>query len=224
VLLSSPGNPTGAVHSEAQLRDIAAWAAQHGIWVVSDDIYRRFDYTGTYRSILRVAPHLNDQAVVVGGVSKEHAMTGWRVGWLAGPEKIIAAARKHVSRTITHVPLITQRAALAALHDVDTPSSAAHDYRCRRDFLVEALNGIDGVDCPSPDGGLFVFPSVAGLLDGNRWHTSTELAGWLLDTAHVAVVPGEAFNAPGRLRLCFAVDDHTLHTAVKRLKVALETR
>lgn len=224
VLLSSPGNPTGAVHTEAQLRDIASWASHHGIWVVSDDIYRTFDYTGTYRSILRVAPYLGEHTVVVGGVSKEHAMTGWRVGWLAGPQEIIASARKHVSQTITHVPLITQRAALAALHDVDTPAAAAHDYRRRRDFLVDALNDVDGIDCPLPDGGLFAFPDVAGLLSENGWRTSAELAGWLLDTAHVAVVPGEAFNAPGRLRLCFAVDDHALHTAVKRLKVALESR
>jgi aspartate aminotransferase len=224
VLLSSPGNPTGAVHSDVQLRDIAAWAVEHDVWVISDDIYRKFDFTGTYRSILRLAPALSDWAVVVGGVSKEHAMTGWRVGWLLAPEEIIASARKHVSRTITHVPLINQRAALAALHDVDTPAAAAHNYRRRRDFLVETLNTIDGIDCPLPDGGLFAFPSVAGLLSEDGWRTSSELAGWLLDTAHVAVVPGEAFNAPGRLRLCFAVDDHTLHTAVTRLKAALEAR
>lgn len=221
VFLSSPGNPTGAVHPESRLRQIADWAQRHGIWVISDDIYRAFDYTGTYRSILRVAPELRARTVVVGGVSKEHAMTGWRVGWLAAPPEIVAAARLHVSRTITHVPTVNQQAALAALNDAATPVEAARDYRRRRDLLVDALNGIDGIDCPLPDGGMFVFPDITGLLRERGWASSAELSAWLLDTAHLAVVPGEAFNAPGRIRMCFAVDDHTLITAVDRLWAAL---
>ncbi|QLH20682.1 aminotransferase class I/II-fold pyridoxal phosphate-dependent enzyme [Streptomyces sp. Rer75] len=150
VLLSSPGNPTGVAYPEARLREIADWAEQHGMWVISDDIYRAFDYTGTYRSILRVAPQLRGRTVVVGGVPKEHAMTGWRVGWLAAPPEIIASARLHVSRAITHVPTVNQRAALAALGDTGTPIEAAGNYRRRRPLLVEALNGIDGIDCPLP--------------------------------------------------------------------------
>ncbi|MGW0865107.1 aminotransferase class I/II-fold pyridoxal phosphate-dependent enzyme [Streptomyces sp. NPDC002611] len=221
VILSSPGNPTGAVHPEPRLRQIADWAQRHGVWVISDDIYRAFDHTGTYRPILRVAPSLRGRTVVVGGVSKEHAMTGWRVGWLAAPPEIIAAARLHVSRTITHVPTVNQRAALAALEDHGTPAEAAHDYRRRRTMLVEALNRIDGIDCPLPDGGMFAFPDVSGLLNDRGWSSGAELAAWLLDTAHVAVVPGEAFDAPGRIRLCFAVDDDTLITAIDRLKAAL---
>lgn len=223
VIVSSPGNPTGAVHPEYRLRQIADWAEQYGIWVISDDIYRAFDYTGTYRSILRVAPELRTRAVAVGGVSKEHAMTGWRVGWLAAPPEIVAAARLHVSRTITHVPTVNQRAALAALNDHGTPAEAARDYRRRRDLLVEALNGIDGIDCPLPDGGMFAFPDVTNLLRDRGWASSADLATWLLDTAHLAVVPGEAFNAPGRIRVCFAVDDHTLITAIGRLRTALGT-
>jgi aspartate aminotransferase len=218
VMLSSPGNPTGAVYDETRLRQIADWAVEHGIWVISDDIYRAFDYTGTYTQILRVAPRLRGQTVIVGGVSKEHAMTGWRVGWLAAPKKIIASARLHVSRTITHVPAITQRAALTALDDIKTPAEAARDYRRRRDMLVDALNQIDGIDCPTPDGGMFAFPNVEGFLRARGWTSSADLAQWLLDTAHVAVVPGEAFNAPGHIRVCFAVDDHTLSTAIDRLK------
>lgn len=221
VILSSPGNPAGAVYDRAALHRIAGWAAAHGIWVVSDDIYRAFDYTGTYSSILQVAPGLRDRTVLVGGVSKEHAMTGWRVGWLAAPAEIIDSARLHVSRTITHVPVITQRAALAALDDDATPAGAAHDYRRRRDLLVAALNRIDGIGCPVPDGGMFAFPDVRGLLRDRGWTTSAELAQWLLDTAHVAVVPGEAFDAPGRLRVCFAVDDDTLATAIDRLQNVL---
>jgi aspartate aminotransferase len=221
VILSSPGNPTGAVYAGPLLREIAGWARRHGVWVVSDDIYRAFDYTGTYRSILQVAPRLRDLTVIVGGVSKEHAMTGWRVGWLAAPPQVIAAARRHVSRTITHVPTITQRAGLAALDDDRTPATAARDYRRRRTLLVEALNRIDGIDCPLPDGGMFAFPDVGGLLRGRGWAGSADLAAWLLDTAHVAVVPGEAFGAPDRVRVCFAVDDDTLATAIDRLTNAL---
>ncbi|MDX2554226.1 aminotransferase class I/II-fold pyridoxal phosphate-dependent enzyme [Streptomyces stelliscabiei] len=220
LILSSPGNPTGAVHPEARLREIADWAQQHGIWVISDDIYRAFDYTGTYQSILRVAPRLRGRTVVVGGVSKEHAMTGWRVGWLAAPPEVIASARRHVSRTITHVPTINQRAALAALGDTGTPVEATRDYRRRRALLVEALNGIDGIDCPLPDGGMFAFPDVSGLLRDRGWTSSADLAAWLLDAVHLAVVPGEAFNAPGRIRVCFALDDDTLITAIERLRTA----
>ncbi|MFF7476856.1 aminotransferase class I/II-fold pyridoxal phosphate-dependent enzyme [Streptomyces sp. NPDC008092] len=221
LILSSPGNPTGAVHSESRLRQIADWADQHGIWVISDDIYRAFDYTGTYRSILRVAPQLRDRTVVVGGVSKEHAMTGWRVGWLAASPEVVASARLHVSRTITHVPTVNQRAAHAALGDTGTPAEAARDYQRRRALLVDALNGIDGIDCPLPDGGMFAFPDVSRLLRDRGWADSADLAAWLLDTVHLAVVPGEAFNAPGRIRVCFAVDDDTLITAVERLHTAL---
>lgn len=201
MILSSPGNPTCAVYPESRLRQIADWAQRHGIWVVSDDIYRAFDYTGTYRSILRAAPQLRGRTVVVGGVSKEHAMTGWRIGWLAAPPEITASARLHVSRTITHVPTVSQRAALAALSDTGTPVEAARDYRRRRALLVDALNGIGGIDCPLPDGGMFAFPDVSGLLRDRGWSSSADLAAWLLDTAHLAVVPGEAFNAPGRMRV-----------------------
>lgn len=221
VMLSSPGNPTGAVYDEARLRQIATWAARHNIWVISDDIYRAFDYTGTYQPILQIAPQLRGHTVIVGGVSKEHAMTGWRIGWLAAPQEIIAAARLHVSRTITHVPTVTQKAALAALGDDDTPRDAARDYQRRRTLLVNALNQIEGIDCPLPDGGMFAFPNVEGLLRDRGFTSSAVLAAWLLDTAHVAVVPGEAFNAPGRIRVCFAVDDHTLTTAIDRLNHAL---
>lgn len=217
LILSSPGNPTGAVYDEYRLRQIVDWAERHDIWIVSDDIYRAFDYTGSYQPIPRVAPHLRQRIVIVGGVSKEHAMTGWRIGWLAAPPDIIAAARLHISRTITHVPTVTQRAAHAALLDPHTPAEAARDYRRRRDQLVDALNRIDGIDCPLPDGGMFAFPDVEGLLRTRGWNDSAELAAWLLDSAHVAVVPGEAFDAPGRIRVCFAVDDDTLATAIDRL-------
>lgn len=223
VIISSPGNPTGAVYAAHHLARIAAWADRHDIWIITDDIYRAFDYTGGYRPLPRIAPHHRDRTIVVNGVSKEHAMTGWRVGWLAAPPDIIAAARRHVSVTVTHVPTLTQRAALAALRDPHAPTAAASDYRRRRNTLVDGLNRIDGIDSPLPDGGMFVFPSVAGLLRRGGWATATDLADWLLDTAHVAVVPGGAFGAPDRLRLCFAVDDSTISVALERIRAALES-
>ncbi|MGW4567735.1 aminotransferase class I/II-fold pyridoxal phosphate-dependent enzyme [Streptomyces sp. NPDC004561] len=175
----------------------------------------------TYRSVLAVATQLRGRTVVVGGVSKEHAMTGWCVGWLAAPPEIIASARLHVSRTITHVPTVNQRAPFVALGDSTTPVEAARDYRRRRALPAEALNGIDGIECPLPDGGMFAFPDVSGLLRDRGWNSSADLAAWLLDTAHLAVVPGEAFNAPGRIRVCFAVDDETLITAIERPRTVL---
>jgi aspartate aminotransferase len=223
VIVASPGNPTGAVHSGHHLEAIAAWADRHDVWLITDDVYRAFDYTGTYRPLLRVAPHRRDRTIVVDGVSKEHAMTGWRVGWLAAPPHIVAAARRHVSRTVTHVPTFTQRAAAAALRDLDSPGVAAARYRRRRDLLVAALNDVDGVDCPLPDGGMFAFPSVAGLLRRQGWATAVDVADWLLDNAHVAVVPGDAFGAPDRLRLCFAVDDHDLTAATGRIQTAFSS-
>lgn len=223
LIISSPGNPAGAVHDQALLQSIAEWAAFHDIWVISDDIYAAFDYTGRHRSILAVAPEHRERVVVVGSVSKEHAMTGWRIGWLAAPEPVISAARRHVAQTITHVPTVPQRAAIAALGDSGTPRRAAVAYRARRDRLAAALNTVDGIDAPAPDGGMFVFVDARDYMATHGFATSAELANRLLEIAHVAVVPGEAFDAPGHLRLCFAVDDDTLDTAITRLMTALSS-
>jgi aspartate aminotransferase len=163
-------------------------------------------------------PELRDRCLVVSSVSKAYAMTGWRIGWLAGPPAVVAAARKHVARTITHVPNVTQAAALDALTGDQQPVQEAFARYCRnRDRLATALNRIPGMRCPPPAGGMFVFPDVTGLLEQGPWATTVELAGWLLEDAGVAVVPGEAFDAPGHLRLCFAVSPDTLGTATGRL-------
>jgi aspartate aminotransferase len=219
VVLASPANPSGAVYTAQQLTDIAEWALAHDVWVVSDDVYDQFVYDGeSAPHLLTLVPDLRDRCLVVSGVSKAYAMTGWRIGWLAGPPAVVAAARTHVARTITHVPTVTQAAALAALTGDQQPVHEAFArYRRNRDVLAAALDGIPGVRCPAPAGGMFVFPDVAALLERGPWATTVELATWLLEDAGVAVVPGEAFDAPGHLRLCFAVSSATLDTATVRL-------
>ncbi|GAA1061457.1 pyridoxal phosphate-dependent aminotransferase [Agromyces bracchium] len=220
VILASPANPTGTVLPQQAIGDLAAIASRANLWVISDDVYSALAYSGGYAHVLDAVPQLRDRTIMVDSVSKEHAMTGWRIGWLAGPAAVVDSAREHLAATITHVPLAMQRAATAALHDHDGPSEARQLYRSRRDRLVAALDRLPGIDCPVPDGGMFAFPSVAGLLAANGWSGSTALLEHLID-AGVAVVPGEAFAAPDRLRICFAVDDATLDTAIERLTASL---
>jgi aspartate/methionine/tyrosine aminotransferase len=224
VVLASPANPSGAVYTTQQLTDIAEWALAHeAVSVISDDVYDQFVYdvgpdAEAAPHLLTLVPELRDRCLVVSGVSKAYAMTGWRIGWLAGPPAVVTAARTHVARTITHVPTVTQAAALAALTGDQQPVHEAFArYRRNRDVLANALDGIPGVSCPAPAGGMFVFPDVTGLLERGPWATTVELATWLLEDAGVAVVPGEAFDAPGHLRLCFAVSPATLDTATARL-------
>ncbi|MFI0423501.1 aminotransferase class I/II-fold pyridoxal phosphate-dependent enzyme [Spongiactinospora sp. 9N601] len=224
LILAGPGNPTGAVYPRAALAEIADWALRHDLWCITDDIYQEFVYDAPHTALLAAAPHARQRCIMINGVSKAHAMTGWRVGWLAGPASVLARASRAVSRTITHVPLITQAAAEEALSGGRASVRAAHDrYRANRDILHEALNSLPGVDCPLPAGGFYVFPSVAGLLarHSGRWSSASDLAAWLLETAHVAVVPGEVFGAPDRLRIGFAVSGTAMAEAIDRLRRAL---
>lgn len=218
VVLASPANPSGAVYSAEQLVDIAQWALAHGAWVISDDVYEQIVYDGPAPDVLTCAPELRSRVIITSGASKAYAMTGWRIGWLTGPPQVVAEARRHVSRTITHVPNVTQAAALAALTGDQTPvQKALAQYRRNRDLLAIALDAIPGVDCPAPAGGMFVFPDVTGLIQRGPWNSTVELAEWLLDHAGVAVVPGEAFHAPGHLRLCFAISPDAADSATERL-------
>ncbi|WP_280885270.1 aminotransferase class I/II-fold pyridoxal phosphate-dependent enzyme [Streptomyces sp. LBL] len=226
VILASPGNPVGAVYPRELLADIADWALRHDVWIIADDIYDQFVYDGPHTTLLAAAPRARDRCIVVNGVSKAHAMTGWRIGWLAGPASVVAHAFRNVSQTITHVPLITQAAAIEALAGDQRPLHEARTrYRANRDLLTDALNTLPGIDCPRPSGGLYVFPSVAALLARHpeRWTSAADVAAWLLDTAHVAAVPGEVFHAPNHLRLCFAVSDTAVREAIQRLCRAFET-
>lgn len=224
VVLASPANPTGGVYSAGEWAQIAGWARARDVWVISDDVYAELVYDGMHTPLLSAAPGMRERCVLVNSVSKAYAMTGWRVGWLAGPAEIVARATTMLSRTITHVPQLMQAAALEALRGDQTALDELRlAYRARRDRVHSALAAIGGVDCPLPNGGMFVFPAVSKLLRDSRagLTSSAELAAWLLDEVHVAVVPGEAFQAPGHVRINFTVDDDSLAEATDRLRSAL---
>jgi aspartate aminotransferase len=224
LLFCSPSNPTGAVYPREDVEAIGRWALEHGIWVVTDEIYEHLTYDGAEApSMPVVVPELADRCVVLNGVAKTYAMTGWRVGWLIGPQDVVKAATNLQSHATSNVANVSQRAALAAvagdLAAVDE-MKVAFDRRRRR--IVAMLNEIDGVVCPEPQGAFYVYPSVKALLGkeygGVTPSTSTELAEVILDQAEVAVVPGEAFGSPGYLRLSYALGDDDLVEGITRLQ------
>jgi aspartate aminotransferase len=221
VIVANPANPTGAVHGPERLADIAAWCLHHDIWLICDEIYDAFVYDGVAVPALAAAPQAASRVIVVNGVSKVHAMTGWRVGWLFGPRDVVTCAREQVGRTITHVPQLTQMAALAALGDDATPARAVNNYRRNRDSLQHHLNRIPGIVCPPPKGGMFAFPNVADLLNRGPWNDANDLADWLLTETHVAVVAGPAFGSEHHLRLNFTINPDRLDQAAHRLVSAL---
>ena len=224
LLFVSPSNPTGAVYSEEQTRAIGEWALEHGIWVISDEIYQNLVYDGVRAvSIVEAVPALADQTILVNGVAKTYAMTGWRLGWMVGPLDAMKAAGNLQSHLSSNVSNISQRAAIEALGG---PQDAVEDMRQafdrRRKLIVAELNKIEGLVCPTPEGAFYVYPDVTGLL-GHEWGgvtptTSLELADLILDQAEVAVVPGEAFGPSGYIRLSYALGDEALLEGVKRLQ------
>jgi aspartate aminotransferase len=231
LLFCSPSNPTGAVYPPEQVAAIGRWAVETGIWVVTDEIYEHLTYAGArYVSMPVVAPELADRCVVVNGVAKTYAMTGWRVGWMLGPADVVKAAANLQSHLTSNVANVSQRAALAA---VSGDLTAVHEMRTafdrRRGTIVRMLREVPGLECPEPLGAFYVYPSVRGLLGrelrGRTPATSAELAELILDEAEVAVVPGEAFGTPGYLRLSYALGDDDLVEGITRLqKLAAESR
>ncbi|MCX4686109.1 pyridoxal phosphate-dependent aminotransferase [Kitasatospora purpeofusca] len=227
VLFVSPSNPTGAVYTRAEAEAIGRWALEHGLWVLTDEIYEHLVYgDAEFVSLPALLPELADKTVVVNGVAKTYAMTGWRVGWVIGPKDVIKAATNLQSHATSNVSNVAQRAALAA---VAGDLSAVHEMRTafdrRRRTIVRMLNEIDGVLCPEPEGAFYVYPSVKALLGkeirGQRPQTSAELASLILDEVEVAVVPGEAFGTPGYLRLSYALGDADLAEGVGRIQKLL---
>jgi aspartate aminotransferase len=223
LLFVSPSNPTGAVYPREEIEAIGRWAADRGLWVLTDEIYEHLVYGGAeHHSMPVLVPELADRCLVVNGVAKTYAMTGWRVGWLIGPLDAITAATNIQSHETSNVSNVSQRAALAAvsggLEDV-VPMRAAFDRR--RLTIHRMLNEIDGVVCVEPQGAFYAFPSVKGLLGktirGKRPTTSAELAELCIVEAKVAVVPGEAFGAPGYFRMSYALGDDDLVEGVTRL-------
>ena len=223
----SPNNPTGAVYPREQVRAIGEWADQHGLWVLTDEIYEHLVYGDTEFSSLPVeVPQIADRTLVVNGVAKTYAMTGWRVGWIIGPEDVIKAASNLQSHATSNVANVSQAAAIAAVGgDLAAVEKMRESFDRRRRTIVRMLNEIDGVVCPEPQGAFYAYPSVKGVLGktvrGRTPQTSTELAELILEEAEVAVVPGEAFGTPGYLRLSYALSDEDLTEGVSRLQKLL---
>ena len=223
----SPSNPTGAVYTPDEVRAIGQWAAEKGIWVVTDEIYEHLTYgDSTFSSMPVVAPELAERCVVVNGVAKTYAMTGWRVGWMIGPTDVVKAATNLQSHATSNVANVSQKAALAALTgDLSAVEMMREAFDRRRRTIVEMLNAIAGIACPEPEGAFYVYPSVKGVLGrairGRVPMTSAELAEIILDEAEVAVVPGEAFGTDGYLRLSYALGDDDLAEGVGRIGALL---
>ena len=223
LLFVSPSNPTGAVYSPEETAAIGHWALEHGIWVITDEIYEHLTYGGhRFTSMPALVPELADQTLILNGVAKTYAMTGWRVGWMIGPKDVIAAAVNFQSHTTSNVSNVAQRAALAAVSgDLSAVAMMRDAFDRRGQLMHKLLSDIDGVYCPEPEGAFYCFPSFKGVLGrdiaGHKPSNTLELAEVLLNEAKVAVVPGEAFGAPGYLRLSFALGDDDLGEGIRRI-------
>jgi aspartate/methionine/tyrosine aminotransferase len=225
LLFVSPSNPTGAVYPPEEVEAIGRWALDRGVWVISDEIYEHLVYgDATFTSMPAVVPDLADTCVVINGVAKTYAMTGWRVGWMIGPPDVIKAATNLQSHTTSNVCNVAQRAALAAVAgDLSAVAIMRATYDRRRRTIVALLNDIPGVRCPEPEGAFYAFPSLEGLLRrplgpaGRVASSSLELAALILDEARVAFVPGEAFGAPGYGRFSYALADEALSEGIIRV-------
>ncbi|GAB1823011.1 pyridoxal phosphate-dependent aminotransferase [Herbidospora sp. RD11066] len=223
LLFVSPSNPTGAVYSPEQVEAIGRWAVEHDLWVVTDEIYEHLVYgSTTFTSIATAVPELADKVVVLNGVAKTYAMTGWRVGWLIGPSDVVKAATNLQSHSTSNVSNVAQAAALAAVSgDLSAVAEMRVAFDRRRQAMVRTLNEIPGVVCPEPLGAFYAYPSVKELIGkeirGKRPASSVELAELVLEEAEVAVVPGEAFGTPGYFRLSYALGDDDLAEGIARL-------
>ena len=224
LLFVSPSNPTGAIYSSDEIRAIGQWVEDHDLWVLTDEIYEHLVYDDADTGSMPVlCPFLQDSCVVVNGVAKTYAMTGWRVGWMVGPADLVKAATNLQSHATSNVANVAQRAAIAALEgDLSAVDEMKVAFDRRRHMIVAMLNEIDGVLCPMPGGAFYAYPSVKGLLGkehgGRVIETSAELADYILDASEVAVVPGEAFGSPGYLRLSYALGDDDIVEGITRLK------
>jgi aspartate/methionine/tyrosine aminotransferase len=231
LLFCSPSNPTGAVYPPDQVTAIGEWAVEHGVWVLTDEIYEHLVYGDAEFSSMPVrVPELADTCVVVNGVAKTYAMTGWRVGWLIGPPDVVAAAGNLQSHATSNVSNVAQAAALAAVSgDLSAVAQMRTAFDRRRQTMTRMLQEIPGVTCPEPQGAFYCYPSLKGVLGkelrGRRPTTSADLAGLVLEEAEVAIVPGEAFGTPGYARLSYALGDDDLAEGVGRMaKLLSEAR
>ena len=227
LLFCSPSNPTGSVYSADQVKAIGQWAYNKGLWVITDEIYEHLLYDGAAAPSICVAvPELADRTIIINGVAKTYAMTGWRVGWMIGPKDVIKAATNLQSHLSSNVSNVSQRAAIAALSgDLSAVHKMGEAFDRRRKLIVKLLNEIPGVSCPTPTGAFYVYPSVKGVLGkeirGKRPKTSAELATLILEEVEVAAVPGEAFGPSGYLRFSYALGDEDIVEGIGRVNKLL---
>ncbi|GAA2177279.1 pyridoxal phosphate-dependent aminotransferase [Leucobacter tardus] len=227
LLFVSPSNPTGAVYSPEETRVIGEWAASHGLWVIADEIYQNLTYDGVRAvSIVEAVPALQDRTILVNGVAKTFAMTGWRVGWMVGPSDIIKGAANLQSHLTSNINNIAQRAAVAALTGPQEPIEEMRlAFDRRRKLIVEELNRVPGFNCPTPEGAFYAYVDVTAALGrevrGVTPTTSLELADLILTEAEVAAVPGEAFGPSGYLRFSYALGDDALVEGIRRIQELL---
>lgn len=224
LIFCSPSNPTGSVYSPDQVRAIGQWALEHGIWIITDEIYEHLRYDGAQAPSLPVLiPELAEQTIILNGVAKTYAMTGWRVGWMIGPKDVIKAATNLQSHLTSNVSNVSQRAAIAALTgDLTAVDEMKVAFDRRRKLIVKMLNEIDGFECPMPQGAFYVYPAVHNVLGreirGKKPMTSSELATLILDEVEVAAVPGEAFGPSGYLRFSYALSDEDIVEGISRIQ------
>jgi len=224
LLLCSPSNPTGSVYTPEELTAIGQWALEHGIWVITDEIYEHLLYDGAQAAhIVKLVPELAEQTIVLNGVAKTYAMTGWRVGWMIGPSDVIKAATNFQSHLSSNVANVSQRAALAAVSgDLAAVEQMRTAFDRRRRTMVEMLSQIEGLTVPVPRGAFYAYPAIERLLGrtlrGTKIDSSATLAALILEHAEVAVVPGEAFGPSGFLRLSYALGDDDLAEGVGRIQ------
>jgi len=223
LLFVSPDNPSGAVYSPEETIAIGKWAVQHGIWVVTDEIYEHLTYGGhAFSSMPTLVPEIADRCVIVNGVAKTYAMTGWRVGWMIGPKDVMAAAINFQSHTTSNVSNVAQVAALEAVRgDLSAVAMMRESFARRGALMHRLLTAIPGITCMEPQGAFYCFPNVSGLLgrslSGKTSATTLELADIVLEQAKVAFVPGEAFGTPGFARFSFALGDDDIVEGMARL-------
>jgi len=227
LILCSPSNPTGAAYTGEQLRALADVAADHNFWIIVDEIYGQLVYGGfDQKSIVEVAPELKDRIIIVDGVSKTFAMTGWRIGWMLAPEYVSKACEKIQGQSTTNPSSVAQHAAIAALRGPWEPMEEMRQaFEERRSIIVEGLNAIDGISTGMPDGAFYAFANVKALIGkqagGKTLETDIDVAGYLLEEARCAVVPGTAFGAPGFVRISYAASNEMIREGLSRMGEAV---
>ena len=223
LMFVSPSNPTGAVYPREEMEAIGKWCLENNVWVIADEIYEHLTYDGhEHHSIRSLIPELADTCLIVNGVAKTYAMTGWRVGWMLGPEDAIKAATNLQSHATSNVANVSQQAALAAVAgDLSAVQEMRSAFDRRRQTMTQMLKQIEGIKVIPPQGAFYAYPDLTAFLgkdiNGEVAQTTSELAGIILDQAQVAIVPGEAFGTPGYARLSFALGDEDLKEGIERI-------